>query len=203
MKKYDNKKEEILEAATNLFAVYGYAKTTLDDIAKMLGMKKTSLYYYFESKEQLFREIITMEIHGHFAEQEKILAKKIKASKKIEEILIELMYFVRQRAMKYSVRLETYLEFGRIIRTQFPELRARQLELLKKLIEEGIKNGEFKKVNAHNLAEDLDELVLAMINNAYIVSGETFIRNVKFEPIVKKIKRVIKYVLEGIKINKG
>ncbi len=203
MKKYDNKKEEILEAATNLFAVYGYSKTTLDDIAKMLGMKKTSLYYYFENKEQLFREIITMEIHEHFAAQEKILVKKIKASKKIEEILIELMYFVRKRTMKYSVRLETYLEFGRIIRTQFSELRERQLKLLKELIEEGIEKGEFRKVKAQTVAEDLDELVLAMINNAYIVSGETFIKNVDFEPIVKKIKRVIKYVLEGIKINKG
>jgi integrase len=65
MVKYDKKKEEIIEAGIKAFAVYGYYKTTLEDIAKMLGMKKNSLYYYFKNKEDLFREILNYEVEPY------------------------------------------------------------------------------------------------------------------------------------------
>lgn len=42
----DQRREEIFEAAGRIFARYGFGKTTLDDIAASVGVKKTSLYYY-------------------------------------------------------------------------------------------------------------------------------------------------------------
>ena len=46
MKKFQDKKEQIKKAGIKSFAAYGYNKTTLEDIAGILGMKKNSLYYY-------------------------------------------------------------------------------------------------------------------------------------------------------------
>ena len=54
--KTDCKKVQILKAAWNCFVHYGFEKTTMDDIASSIGMKKASLYYYFEIKKQSLKK---------------------------------------------------------------------------------------------------------------------------------------------------
>ena len=61
MDKTDEKRHQILNAALNCFARYGFNKTTLDDIATAIGMNKASLYYYYENKEAIFGEVLQEE----------------------------------------------------------------------------------------------------------------------------------------------
>ena len=53
----DARRELILQAATRLFASQGYAQTTLDHIAKDMGVSKPFIYYYFRDKQELFEVI--------------------------------------------------------------------------------------------------------------------------------------------------
>ena len=53
-----NKRKQILSAATEFFAKFGYKKTTLDDIGKRVGLNRASLYYYFKSKEEIYMTIV-------------------------------------------------------------------------------------------------------------------------------------------------
>lgn len=52
------KKREIIKTALVLFAEKGYFNTSVNDIAKKLGMSKGLLYTYFENKEVLLNEVI-------------------------------------------------------------------------------------------------------------------------------------------------
>jgi AcrR family transcriptional regulator len=52
------KKTEIMDAAISLFSKNGYQNTTIDAIADSLHMAKSTVYLYFESKEDLFMECI-------------------------------------------------------------------------------------------------------------------------------------------------
>lgn len=55
----DNKKIQILSAADELFARFGYKKTTLEDIGNKIGLNKASLYHYFDGgKEHIFVAVI-------------------------------------------------------------------------------------------------------------------------------------------------
>jgi TetR/AcrR family transcriptional repressor of mexJK operon len=54
----DIKKDKILEAAHDRFLHYGYSKTTMNEIARDLGMSKALLYYYFPDKSQLYVAIM-------------------------------------------------------------------------------------------------------------------------------------------------
>ena len=47
----DNKRQELLDSAAQHFAMYGYDRAALRDIATTVGMKAGSIYYYFSSKE--------------------------------------------------------------------------------------------------------------------------------------------------------
>ena len=55
-------KQQILESATLYFSKYGFHKTTMDEIARHIHKAKGVLYYYFKSKEELFREVLKQEL---------------------------------------------------------------------------------------------------------------------------------------------
>jgi len=60
--KDDHIREEILEEAQKLFRQFGLKKTTMEDIAKAMGKGKSTLYYYFCSKEDIFDAVILKEM---------------------------------------------------------------------------------------------------------------------------------------------
>jgi AcrR family transcriptional regulator len=54
-------KSRIVTAATNFFPQVGFHKTTMGDIARKIHKVKGALYYYFESKEELYNEVLKQE----------------------------------------------------------------------------------------------------------------------------------------------
>jgi AcrR family transcriptional regulator len=59
-----NKEEfrrKVIITAGAIFSRYGFKKTTMDEIAKALKMGKSSIYYYFESKEEIFEAVVLLE----------------------------------------------------------------------------------------------------------------------------------------------
>lgn len=52
-------KDKIVEAATELFHLYGYDGTSIDMLIKKAGVSKSNFYYYFESKEELGLDVLT------------------------------------------------------------------------------------------------------------------------------------------------
>jgi AcrR family transcriptional regulator len=54
----ENRRDEILRAAQDLFHRKGYANTSLDDIARAVGIKREGLYYYFPNRTQVLITII-------------------------------------------------------------------------------------------------------------------------------------------------
>ncbi len=51
------KKDEILEVAKKYFSQYGYEGTSLDLVAKEVGVTKPALYYHFKNKKEIYNEI--------------------------------------------------------------------------------------------------------------------------------------------------
>jgi len=53
-----NKKEELLECALALFSEKGYESAGINEIVQKAGVTKPTLYYFFQSKEGIFQEIL-------------------------------------------------------------------------------------------------------------------------------------------------
>jgi AcrR family transcriptional regulator len=53
-----NRAQNIIEAADELFARYGYERTSMDDIARHLGIGKGSIYLDFRTKEDILFRIL-------------------------------------------------------------------------------------------------------------------------------------------------
>ena len=51
-------KDKIIDNAITLFSEKGYDGTTLDDISKSVNIKKASLYYHYDNKEEIYRKSV-------------------------------------------------------------------------------------------------------------------------------------------------
>ncbi len=55
-------KTEIIAQAQKLFKQFGLKKTTMDEIAAACGKAKSTLYHYFKNKEEVFDEVLKLEL---------------------------------------------------------------------------------------------------------------------------------------------
>ena len=83
MSKNSPKEKEIIEAARNRFAHYGFSKVTMEEVALDVGMGKASLYYYFPNKEDLFKSVIQKEQDLFVEEIKNLIRQNLTATKKI------------------------------------------------------------------------------------------------------------------------
>ncbi len=90
MSQEENIKEKelmITEAARKRFAHYGFSKVTMDEIATDVEMGKASLYYYFPTKEDLFRAVLIQEMNELKKNIEVILKESETAQKNFTNML--------------------------------------------------------------------------------------------------------------------
>lgn len=64
----DARPGELLAAALELFVEKGFAATRAEEVAKLAGVSKGTLFLYFSSKEELFKAVVRENISGRFSE---------------------------------------------------------------------------------------------------------------------------------------
>lgn len=87
--KFEERKQEILFIAANLFAVKGYEKTTVENILQSAGIAKGTFYYYFTSKENVLDTLVEL-ISDNIVERalEIVNNDKLTASEKLLSIIL-------------------------------------------------------------------------------------------------------------------
>ena len=200
MDKYQTKREEIKQAGRKVIAAYGFYKTTLEDIASALGMRKNSLYHYFESKDALLKELIEEEAAIYLKRQDEITASSKPAKEKLIESCGTLIQFVFERAKKNSVTLSSFLEIQKVLYLSFPDFKARQRKHFQKILQEGIDNGEFKPLRTAEVADDIAVVMQSVEYSYYMNSEVQFIHEIDFKKLKKKVIRIITYIINGITI---
>ena len=146
----DIRKNQILDAATSVFAQQGFEHARMDDIVQVSGLSKGTLYWYFKSKE----EIITAILHRLFVIDIEQLRGLLDVEGTVSERLLSLTHY-RIAGLKHVAHLIPILvEFYAVtvredwvrlfISEYFRDFRG----LLIDLIQQGIDRGEFRPVSA-------------------------------------------------------
>lgn len=71
-----DKEHSIAHAALRAFALYGYRRTSMEDIAQGAGMSRAALYLRFKNKEDIFRSLVSQYYEGAIAEMATALSNK-------------------------------------------------------------------------------------------------------------------------------
>ena len=89
---YLAKRDELVEIAGRQFKAHGFKATTLAEIGRKVGLDRATVYYYFGSKEELFRECVRVSVEANISECERIFADKARpASERLRAIIQQLM----------------------------------------------------------------------------------------------------------------
>lgn len=79
------KRNVVFDAASEVFALYGYKRTTMQDIAQAVGFSRPALYLLFDNKETLFRELTDYRLNKALDATKTKLAEK-------EELKIRIIH---------------------------------------------------------------------------------------------------------------
>ena len=141
--------EEILDAALHIFGDLGFARTRLDDVARLAGVSKGTLYRYFDSKEALFREMVRTKIIPVVEENERLVERHAGSSAELLVELIRRIYVLARRPELAKIRQVVQAELGNfpeLGRFYFDAVILRSRRLIERVIARGVEAGEFRSV---------------------------------------------------------
>ena len=139
----DTSRESILHAARSLFARYGLGKTTIDDIARSVRMGKGSLYYYFKSKEDLFKAVLDHEIGSLKEEINTAIEGVATPPEKMRTYLLGRMKGIRKFVNFYNTFSDDYLKHFAFVNTIRREYDAYEINTVASILHEGVESGLF------------------------------------------------------------
>jgi TetR/AcrR family transcriptional regulator len=159
----------ILAAAEQVFAKAGLSGARTEDIAAAAGVNKALLYYYFASKDGLYEAVV----EDHFREFNRRALALLAAPDAARTVLLRYvsLYFdfisARQRYAALYQQLMTARSqpLERLVKQYFvPRTRA-----FHKLLERGIRSGEFRRLDARHTAISIVSLIVFYFSAAPVL----------------------------------
>jgi AcrR family transcriptional regulator len=175
----DNTKESILSVANKLFSRFGFHKTSMDEIAKIARKAKGSLYYHFASKEELFKEVVSIEMINLKNQLSFIVNNPdLNSSEKLKKYLVKRMEILNTAANYHETLKADFFEHFHFIDDLRTELDAWEKENLKKIIIQGAEKGEFTIIGDIDVLLDVFIMVIKGLEIPFFLQN----KYVKYAP---------------------
>lgn len=164
----ENVRTEILAAGRKLFQQYGLRKTTMQDIARAVGKSKSSLYYYFASKEALFEELVESAMRETLAEVAQAVAAAPTTADKLATFGLTWLRKLRQQAALNDLLAREVLYNGQLVQAIRQRHRQQQQDLLRQVLA--------TDPTLDLPAADLDALLFILLSGLYGLEQELLLR---------------------------
>ena len=142
------RRNAIIDAGYQEFALQGFTATKLDDVAVRAGIGKGTIYLYFDSKETLFQEVIRKNLFPIRDEAQSYAAEfKGTATEHLTSHFRRMYKALHQDRMPELVQLVMGegLRFPEIADFFFREIISSNQELIQGIIKKGVEDGEFRE----------------------------------------------------------
>jgi AcrR family transcriptional regulator len=183
-------REAIVDIAREIFARYGYRKTTMDTIARAARKGKSSVYYYFKNKEELMQAVLDKEIAGLKREIANAMALATDPQEKFHTYVLTRMRIFGRIARSFSTFKYEYLEEYNIIQRLRENYDKYEMKFIRDILEEGLKKGVFSMADPQMTAF---AIVVALKGFEYMWATEE-----DLEKIEKKILSLTDILFNGI-----
>lgn len=174
----------IYQVALTNFAKYGYKKTTLEDIAQDLGVTKSNLYRYTQSKESLYREAVAFALQN-WQNRVKNSLQGIQSPRVKLVTLCEKAYVYLSEDLIFCEILRNDPDIFPMfpIRDDYKEINDESVQMLEEIIKQGIALGEFRQVAADQIAMVFFAIYKMFIIQTYIKVDEHYVSKVFSETL--------------------
>jgi AcrR family transcriptional regulator len=191
--KDDIMQQQILQAAQQLFQKHGYQKVSMDDVAKAIGKGRSSLYYYYKNKDEVFDAVITAEINEIFTEINRMVGQATTVEQQLRAFGITKTKISRKRKAFFDA-LETgmnadeisqYVEKKQVIQKK---IRKEEAILLHHILNQGIQNGEIAKLDP----KTQETIIYVFMSSLRGLKREMYLENsyARMEPAIDMLVRM-------------
>lgn len=154
----EDRPTEILDAALLVFGERGFSCTRLEDVARQAGVSKGTVYLYFESKEALFRAMVSNKVGAAVSEVRETIRQHTGTSEALLRLVMERLWRGMRDEGKARLSRLVHSElanFPELARFYFTEVVVPVRELVSEIIARGVKDGEFAPVEARLVARTI------------------------------------------------
>ncbi|MFH1007498.1 MAG: TetR/AcrR family transcriptional regulator [Candidatus Latescibacterota bacterium] len=170
------RRRELLDAAKRMFAQKGYAATTIDEIAQEADFSKGAMYGYFEGKEDLFFSLIQEKLDDIERRSRRVIESSDDPKSKIMDLVETHLAFFEEDKDFFRIivseqpRLE--MEAENRLREHLGERCLRGLDLIEKVMQDGVSAGVLKEIDPRFLATGLVGIIHAFTAQWILLGGE-------------------------------
>lgn len=155
------RKDEILDVAARLFAEHGYQAVSLLEIARAVQLSKTTLYHYFERKDEILGTVIVATIRELNRFVADMVPKELPADRKLIAFMEAQAEFFETHRTQFQVLLT---QFGAltdpVTRDAAVEWRVKYENAVRGIVLEGVSSGTFR-------TDQPDTVVRAVLASLY------------------------------------
>ena len=138
-----------------MFSRFGYKKATIEDIAASLHRAKSSIYYYFASKEDVFQAVIEYEAKRAQQAIRTAVDNEKKPEDKLRALFITVYLFIREAASYYNLMQEEVidiLDFSHNVKLRHQQ---NMIALISEILSKGVADGLFQITDIIGTAETI------------------------------------------------
>jgi AcrR family transcriptional regulator len=139
-----DRRKQVLDASARSFETYGYKATTMDQIAKLAGVGKGTIYTFFANKEELFAEIMTVMIRELKELADSTLNPGLPFEDNLLEVLHKLLDYREQHALAVKLAQEVRDIGTPMAREGLESLERAVVAYISRHVREAVDKGEIK-----------------------------------------------------------
>lgn len=184
-------REALLAAARDIFAYYGYNKTNVDEIARAAKKGKSTFYYYYKSKEEIFRDVIEKEAKIFRSRIIDAISTDADPLTKIKKYILTRLNAFESLVVFYSALKNEGLEHFVFVESIRKKYDIEQVNIIKMILLEAVEKETI----------ELDDVNLASESIGIILKGlEYHLMFSKSGEVVEehKIDKILSMVFNGI-----
>jgi len=142
------RRHEIFHQVVNIFVKKGFHETSMREIARAAGLGKSTLYDYFKTKDEILVYFFEDQLNDITHEAQKIAMLNMTADRRLRQIMEK---HIENLQANKNLLLKLSFESQRLKAASQRRIQRRRhayQDMIRALIEEGIREGVFRKVNA-------------------------------------------------------
>jgi AcrR family transcriptional regulator len=150
----EERKDQIIDAASEVFTEKGFQKARMDDIAEKSGLSKGALYWYFKSKDDIVIGIFDRIFSREARDLETLVSSADTASDRLLQYTERVTQDVK-RLLRFAPITYEFLSLAfrnRYLQKAFKHYLKEHMDILVPIIQEGIDSGEFRAVDPEEAA---------------------------------------------------
>ena len=178
------RKEQIMDAALKVIISKGYENSRMDDIVDLSSMSKGAIYWYYKSKKEVYLNLVNYWVIKYSTVINHIVEEDDSAADQLKDVFDYFILQYEQDPSAFKALVEFWSLAGRDedFHKKVDRVYTKFLQFLERIINKGVKSGEFKKldvrITALSIMVNIEGIIWFTLFDAHGLSAREYINTI-------------------------